>query len=69
VREIDGHHHGEILDALRSVPFEAGKPSVVIAHTVKGQGVGFMRDRLAWHYKSPNAEQLAEALAELGCAS
>jgi len=65
VREIDGHDHQEIRDALASVPFEPGRPSVVIAHTVKGKGVTFMEDQLAWHYRSPNAEQLASALAEL----
>jgi transketolase len=68
VREIDGHDHGLIADTLSSVPFEAGRPSVVIAHTIKGKGVGFMEDKLLWHYKSPDAAQLAQAQAELGCA-
>jgi transketolase len=68
VREIDGHDHAQIESALSSVPFEPGKPSVIIAHTVKGKGVSFMENQLAWHYKSPNAEQLAQALAELGAA-
>lgn len=68
VREIDGHDHAQIESALSSVPFEPGKPSVIIAHTIKGKGVGFMENQLAWHYKSPNAEQLAQALAELGVA-
>ena len=66
VREIDGHDPRQIDDALKAVPFEPGKPSVVIAHTVKGKGVAFMEDRLAWHYKSPSDQQLAEALAGLG---
>lgn len=66
-REIDGHDVGQILDALRGVPFEAGHPSAVIAHTVKGKGVGFMEGRLEWHYRSPDAAQLGQALAELGC--
>ena len=66
VREIDGHDHGQILEACRAVPFEAGRPSAIIAHTVKGKGVRFMEDKLLWHYKSPDAEQLAAALAELG---
>lgn len=65
VREIDGHNHAQIEQALGSVPFEPGKPSVIIAHTIKGKGVSFMENRLAWHYKSPDAEQLAEALKEL----
>ena len=66
VREIDGHDHQQIESALTSVPFEPGKPSVIIAHTIKGKGVLFMENQLAWHYKSPNAEQLKQALTELG---
>lgn len=66
VREIDGHDYAQIEAALAAVPFEPGKPSVVIAHTVKGKGVSFMEGQLAWHYRSPNAEQLAQALRELG---
>jgi transketolase len=66
VEMIDGHDHQQIAATLARVPFEAGKPSVVIAHTIKGKGVSFMENQLAWHYKSPNAEQLAQALAELG---
>jgi transketolase len=69
VREIDGHGIDQMLDTLRGVPFEAGRPSCVIAHTVKGKGVGFMEGRLEWHYRSPDAAQLGRALAELGCAT
>lgn len=65
-REIDGHDFEQIENALLSVPFEAGRPSCIIAHTVKGKGVSFMEDQLAWHYKPPNDEQLSQALAELG---
>jgi transketolase len=65
VKEIDGHNHQQIEDTLKSVPFETGKPSVIIAHTTKGKGVSFMENQLAWHYKSPNADQLAQALAEV----
>lgn len=64
VREIDGHDHGELLQAL-SHPVESEKPTVVIAHTVKGKGVSFCENQLAWHYKSPNDEQLRQALAEI----
>ena len=65
VREIDGHDHEQLRDALTSVPFEAGRPSMIVAHTIKGKGVSFMEGELAWHYKSPNDEQVAIALAEL----
>lgn len=64
-RLIDGHALDEVADTLRSVPFEAGRPSCVIAHTVKGKGVSFMEDKLLWHYRPPNDEELHRALAEL----
>ena len=65
VREIDGHNMDEIITALAALPFQHGSPSVIIAHTVKGKGVSFMEDTLAWHYKSPTDDQLRLALAEL----
>lgn len=69
VREIDGHDHASIDAALSAVPFEAGRPSAIVANTVKGKGVSFMEDQLAWHYKTPNADELARALAEIGAES
>ncbi len=66
VREIDGHNYEQIITALSDVPSPSGQPTVVIAHTVKGKGVSFMENELAWHYKSPDREQLAQALRELG---
>jgi len=69
VREVDGHNHDELRAALEAVPFEAGRPSCLIGHTTKGKGVSFMENQLTWHYRSPNAEQLAAALAELAAAA
>ena len=66
VREIDGHNHAEIEKALQAVLFETGKPGCIVAHTIKGKGVSFMEDDVAWHYRSPDDEQLKQALAELG---
>ena len=63
VQEIDGHDHQLIAEALLSISDE--KPTVIIAHTTKGKGVSFMENRVEWHYKNPNDEQLALALAEL----
>jgi transketolase len=65
VREIDGHDHTQISHALTELPAEPGKPTAIIAHTIKGKGVSFMENQLKWHYSSPNADQLAVALAEL----
>jgi len=65
VQSIDGHDHAAIAEAFAKVPLEAGKPSVIIAHTVKGRGVSFMEDKLLWHYRSPSKEQLDQAVAEV----
>lgn len=66
VKEIDGHDFVQLLDAFKNIPFVKGKPSMVIAHTVKGKGVSFMENSLDWHYKYPQGEELARALKELG---
>jgi transketolase len=65
VREIDGHDLSATEDALSRLPFEAGRPSCIVAHTIKGKGISFMEDKLLWHYRSPRAEELELALAEL----
>ena len=61
VKEINGNDIEQIVPALQ----DREGPLVIIAHTVKGFGVSFTEDRLEWHYKSPNDEQLALALKEL----
>jgi len=50
---------------LINIPFEPQKPSVIIAHTIKGKGVSFMENRLEWHYRSPSAKELEKALEEI----
>ena len=63
VRVIDGHEMGGIVEALGSLPFEAGKPSAIIAQTVKGQGVSLSRHH---HMDRFSEEQVRVALEELG---
>src|SRR5206468_7223653 len=65
VREIDGHDVQALIDTLSGVPFVPGRPSCVVAHTVKGKGVSFMEDQLLWHYRAPDTDELARALREL----
>ena len=65
VLQIDGHDLPEILEALATAQATTGKPTVIIARTIKGKGVSFMEDRLEWHYKSPNKEQSKQAISEL----
>lgn len=63
---VDGHDLSALTMALSSGPLKPGSPTCVIANTLKGKGVPFMEDLLLWHYRSPNAEELAQALQELG---
>lgn len=65
VREVNGHDICEINQTFESAPFETGKPSCIIAHTVKGRGVSFMEDQLLWHYRAPNDEEFERASLEL----
>jgi transketolase len=65
VREVDGHDHVAIRSALTNLPAELGRPTCIIAHTVKGKGVDYMEKQLLWHYRSPNAELLAEAQRQI----
>jgi transketolase len=64
--EVDGHDVAGLHDVLASVPRETGRPTCVIAHTVKGKGVSFMEGELLWHYRSPTAADVARAFEELG---
>jgi transketolase len=65
VREIDGHDLEAIQSALTDAPFDTGRPTCIVAHTVKGKGVSFMEDQLLWHYRAPRGELMDRALAEL----
>ena len=65
VREVDGHDHAALLAAYRDVPFEVGRPSCLIARTVKGRGVSFLEDKVSSHHKVPSRDELAAALVEL----
>jgi transketolase len=63
--EIDGHDFKAIDDVLGAVPAEPGRPTCVVAHTVKGRGVSFMENSVLWHYRSPDPDELRLALAEI----
>ncbi len=64
--EVDGHDLGALAAVLSNIPDGTGKPVAVVAHTVKGKGVSFMEDNNNWHYRIPNAAELARAKEELG---
>lgn len=60
---VDGHSHEELCDALKK---QTSKPKVIIANTIKGKGVSFMENNIAFHYGYANNEQLEKALSEVG---
>ncbi len=64
--EVDGHDFNQLKKALDEFDSVQGKPTVIIAHTIKGKGISFMELKAGWHGKAPNKEQLENALAELG---
>jgi len=65
VLDIDGHSLEALKKAFDNFSDTKGKPTVILANTVKGKGVSFMEGKCAWHGKAPNKEQLAAALKEL----
>lgn len=65
VREIDGHDMTAILGALGAVPFEPGKPSAIVAHTVKGKGVDFMEGVAKWHHRKLTPDEAVEARRQI----
>jgi transketolase len=65
VKEVNGNNVEELLAAFSSLPFENGKPSVIIAHTTKGKGVSYMENQLKWHHGVPNNDEYELAQKEL----
>ena len=66
VININGHEIKEIEDALNSAKECKGKPTAIIAKTIKGKGVSFMENKVEWHGKAPNEEEYKLAIQELG---
>lgn len=62
---VDGHNINEIINALDSFKKTKGKPTCIIAKTIKGKGVSFMENQVGWHGKAPNEEQYKMAIEEL----
>ncbi len=65
VQKIDGHDFDAMEAAFAHAKTVKGKPSVIIAKTIKGKGVSYMEDQVGWHGKAPNAEQYETAMQEL----
>ena len=62
---IDGHNFEEIDAAIQKAKSTKGRPTAIVANTVKGKGVSFMENKVNWHGSAPNDEQLATAIAEI----
>lgn len=65
VRQVDGNDVQQLKEAFAALPFEKGKPSLILAHTVKGKGISYMEDVLKWHHGVPTAEEFEKAQHEL----
>jgi transketolase len=65
VREINGHDVRQIVDTASAIPFEKGKPSLVIANTVKSKGLSFAEDKASYHYWKATPEEIAIADKDL----
>lgn len=65
VQEINGHDLGEIIAALDRAREVKGRPSLILANTVKGKGCSFMENRVEWHGTAPSKEQMEKALNEM----
>lgn len=63
---IDGHDFAQIMDALDQARACKGKPTMILAKTIKGKGVSFMEGSAGWHGKAPNDEEAQRAIEELG---
>ncbi|MDO4540509.1 MAG: transketolase [Syntrophomonadaceae bacterium] len=63
---VDGHDVGQLMAAFEQARQVTGKPTAIIAQTVKGKGVSFMENRVEWHGTAPKEDELLRALAELG---
>ncbi|MCC9076567.1 transketolase [Litorilinea aerophila] len=65
VREVNGHDIPTLLDTFTQIPFQPGKPSLILARTIKGRGVSFMENQVSWHHHVPNDEEYTLAMQEL----
>ncbi len=66
VINVDGHNIEELINAFNEAKTVKGKPTAIIAKTIKGKGVSFMENQVGWHGKAPNEEQYEIAIKELG---
>jgi transketolase len=65
VRRVDGNSIPDLLGVFENLPFEAGKPNLILARTVKGKGISYIEDKVQWHHHVPTDAEYAIAMSEL----
>lgn len=65
VLSVDGHSIADLTEAFKALPFEKGRPNMVIANTIKGKGASFIENNHKWHHKVPTDEEFELAMKEL----
>lgn len=65
VFQVDGHNHDELFDIIKKAIVFEGKPTVIIAKTIKGKGVSYMENKVKWHYSTPSLDELQIAINEI----
>ena len=65
VREVDGNSIADLVSIFEQLPFETGKPNLILAHTTKGKGISFIENQVGWHHHVPTDEEFVIAMNEL----
>jgi transketolase len=65
VRSVDGNSIPALIHVFDQIPFETGKPNLILALTTKGKGISFMENNAAWHHRVPNDQEYEQAIQEL----
>jgi transketolase len=68
IKHVDGNNIADLVNVFAQIPFEPGRPSLILAHTIKGCGVSFIENKANWHHKVPSDEEFALAMAEFDVA-
>ena len=65
VRSVKGNSIPDLIEVFDNLPFEAGKPNLILARTIKGKGISYIEDQVQWHHRVPSEEEYATAMQEL----
>ena len=68
VINLDGHNISSLIDGFETAKQTKGKPTIIIANTIKGKGISFMENKADWHGKAPNDKEYEQAIIELDTA-